>query len=150
MCSNYENPFHDSYESNIRALETLGVQTDSYGLLITVLLSKLPEHLRCTLLRTNPEADCSLNDLRTALCHEIDAREKSQLTQAPAHGIFAESMIKVLGLNWNTKTDTLSLSRKPTQQHRQNLQKISIKLFLKTIEPLPISGTSDRKAKIMI
>ncbi|XP_078370370.1 uncharacterized protein LOC144654152 [Oculina patagonica] len=74
--------FYDSCESNIRALETLGVQTDSYGsLLIPILLKKLPEQLRCTIFRTNPQADCSLNDLRTALCHEIDTREKSQLTQ---------------------------------------------------------------------
>ena len=73
--------FHDSCESNIRALETLGVQTDSYGsLVIQILLKKLPEQLRCTILRTNALADCSLNDLRTALCHEIDTREKSQLT----------------------------------------------------------------------
>ena len=68
--------FHDSCESNIRALKTLGVQTDSCGsLLIQILLKKLPEQLRCTILRTNPLADCSLNDLRTALCHEIDTRE---------------------------------------------------------------------------
>ena len=74
--------FYDSCESNIRALETLGVQTDSYGsLLIPILLKKLPEQLRCTIFRTNPQADCSLKDLRTALCHEIDTREKSQLTQ---------------------------------------------------------------------
>ena len=74
--------FHDSCESNIRALETLGVQTDSYGsLLIPILLKKLPEQLRCTIFRTNPQADCCLNHLRTALCNEIDTREKSQLTQ---------------------------------------------------------------------
>ena len=74
--------FHDSCESNIRALETLGIQTDSYGsLLIPILLKKLPEQLSCTIFRTTPQADCSLNDLRTALCHEIYAREKSQLTQ---------------------------------------------------------------------
>ena len=74
--------FHDSCESNICALETLGVQTDSYGsLLIPILLKKLPEQLRCTIFRTNPQADCFLNDLRTAHCHEIDTREKSQRTQ---------------------------------------------------------------------
>ena len=74
--------FYDSCESNIRALETLGVQTDSYGsLLIPILLKKLPEQLRCTIFRTNSQADCSLNDLRAALCHEIETREKSQLTQ---------------------------------------------------------------------
>ena len=72
--------FHDSCESNIRALETLGVQTNSYGsLLIPILLKKLPEQLRCTIFRTNRQADCFLNDLWTALCHEIDKREKSQL-----------------------------------------------------------------------
>ena len=74
--------FHDSCESNIRALETPGVQTDSYGsLLIPILLKKLLEQLCRTIFRTNPLADCSLNDLRTALCHEIDTREKSQLKQ---------------------------------------------------------------------
>ena len=74
--------FYDSCESNIRALETLGVQTVSYGsLLIPILLKKLPEQLRCTIFRTNHQADCSLTDLRKALCHEIDTREKSQLTQ---------------------------------------------------------------------
>ena len=74
--------FYDSCESNIRALETLGVQTDLYGnLLIPIPLKKLPEQLRCAIFRTNPQADCSLNDLRKALCHEIDTREKSQLTQ---------------------------------------------------------------------
>ena len=74
--------FYDSCESNIRALETLGVQTDSYGsLLIPILLKKLPGQLRCTIFRTNPQADCSLNDLRKALCPKIDTREKSQLTQ---------------------------------------------------------------------
>ena len=74
--------FHNSCESNFRALETLGVQTDSYGsLLIQILLKKLPEQLHYTILRTNPLTDCSLNDLPTALCHEIDTREKSQLTQ---------------------------------------------------------------------
>ena len=73
---------HNSWESNIRALETLGVQTDSYGsLLMSILLKKLPEQLRCTIFRTNLQADCSLNDLRTALFHEIDSREKSQLMQ---------------------------------------------------------------------
>ena len=67
--------FCNSSESNIRALETLGT------LLIPILLKKLPEQLRCTIFRTNPQADCSLNDLRKALCHELDTREKSQLTQ---------------------------------------------------------------------
>ena len=30
--------------------------------------------------------------------------------QAHDDGVYAEAMVKVLGLNWNTKTDTLSLS----------------------------------------
>ena len=73
---------HNSWESNIRALETQGVQTDSYSSLLTpILLKKLPEQLRCTIFRTNRQVDCSLNDLRTALFHEIDSREKSQLMQ---------------------------------------------------------------------
>ena len=64
--------------------------------------------------------------------------------QAHDDGVYAEPMVKVLGLNWNTKTDTLSLSN---QQHRKSLQQISIKLILKTLRPLGIFGTSDSKSE---
>lgn len=74
--------FYDDCESNIRALETLGVQTDCYGsLLIPILLKKLPEDLRCIIFRANPTAYSSLNDLRRAICQELETRENSQLTQ---------------------------------------------------------------------
>ena len=47
--------FYDKCETKIRALETLGIQTDSYGrLLILILLKKLPEELRCTIFRAIP------------------------------------------------------------------------------------------------
>lgn len=70
--------------------------------------------------------------------------------QAHDDGVYAEPMVKVLGLNWNTTTDTLSLSLtkliKETNS-TQNLQKISMKLILKAIRPLGICGTSDSKSE---
>ena len=74
--------FLDSCETNIRALETLDVQTDSYGsLLIPTLLNKLPVELRRTIFRANPNACSSLNDLRETLRKEIEIIESSQTTQ---------------------------------------------------------------------
>lgn len=74
--------FYDDCESNIRALETLGVQTDCYGsLLIPILLKKLPQDLRCITFRANPTAYSSVNDLRRAICQELETTENSQLTQ---------------------------------------------------------------------
>ena len=74
--------FYDSCETNIRALETLDVQTDSYGsLLIPTLLKKLPVELRRTIFRANPNACSSLNDLRETLRKEIEIIESSQTTE---------------------------------------------------------------------
>ena len=75
--------FYDSCKSTHSCLRNAG-SPDRFiwkSVLIPILLKKLPEQLRCTIFRTNPQADCSLNDLRKALCHEIDTREKSQLAQ---------------------------------------------------------------------
>lgn len=73
---------YDDCKSNIRALETLGVQTDCYGsLLIPILLKKLLEDLRCITFRANPTAYSSVNDLRRAICQELETTENSQLTQ---------------------------------------------------------------------
>ena len=56
--------FYDSYDSNIRALERLDVEADSYGsLLIPILLKKIPDTLRSIIFRANPDADCSLGKL---------------------------------------------------------------------------------------
>ena len=67
--------FYDSCETNIRTLETLDVQTDSYGS-----LKKLPVELRRTIFRANPNARSSLNDLRETLHKEIEIIESSQTT----------------------------------------------------------------------
>ena len=72
--------FYDNCESNIRALENLGVQTHSYGSLLNlIVLKKLTEQIRSTIFRAHPAADCSLNDLRTALRQELETREKGHL-----------------------------------------------------------------------
>ena len=60
----------------------MGVQTDCYGsLLIPILLKKLPEDLRCIIFRANCTAYSSLNDLRRAICQELETRENSQSTR---------------------------------------------------------------------
>lgn len=91
--------FYDNCESNIRALETLGVETDSYGsLLIPILLKKLPEELRYALFRANAKADCSLNELRTTLGHEINTREKVQLRQEnDTHSVVDDVLVPTIG-----------------------------------------------------
>ena len=66
--------------------------------------------------------------------------------QAHDDGVYAKPMVKVLGLNWNTNIDTLSLSLtkliKETNSTEKRLQEISIKLILKRLRPAGICGTS--------
>ena len=74
--------FYEKCETNICVLETLGIQTDSYGsLLIPIILKKLPEELRYTIFRANSSTFSSLNDLRTALQKELETKENSKLIQ---------------------------------------------------------------------
>lgn len=68
--------FYGQCESNIRALETLRVDTSSYGsLLILLLLKRLQEELHCAIIRETPDAFSSLNYLRFALKKEIETRD---------------------------------------------------------------------------
>ena len=60
--------------------------------------------------------------------------------QAHDHGVCAEPMVKVLGLNWNTKTDTLSLSLTKLLKETNSIDKISkrsvLSLSSKLYDPL--------------
>ena len=70
----------------------------------------MPEQLRCIIFRTNPQADCSLNDLQKALCHEIDTRKKSQLTQeSDTSSVVDDVLVPTVG--------TLLTNTQPRQIH---------------------------------
>ena len=59
-------------------------------------------------------------------------------------------MVQVLDLNWNTNTYSVAFINKTdqgNQQHRKSLQKISIKLILKSLRPVGICGTSHSKSE---
>ena len=58
--------------------------------------------------------------------------------QAYDDGVYAEPMVKVLSLNWNTKTDSLSRSLTELIKETNSTDQI-----LKTRRPLGICGTSD-------
>ena len=75
--------FYDTCETYIRGLQTLGVSTESYGsLLIPIILKKLPPEIRCLLFRADPQADVSLDRLRTAIQREIETQEKGYMPQS--------------------------------------------------------------------
>ena len=74
--------------------------------------------------------------------------------QARADGVYAEPMAKVLGLNWNTKTDTQSLSLAKLIKETNSPEKVSkrsvLNLSSKLYVPLGFVKPVTVKAKIMI
>ena len=74
--------------------------------------------------------------------------------QAHDDGVYAEPMVKVLGLNWNTKTDTLSLSLTKLIKETNSTDKISkrsaLSLSSKLYDPLGFVEPVTVKAKIMM
>ena len=74
--------------------------------------------------------------------------------QAHDDGVYAEPMVKVLGLNWNTNTDTLSLSLTKLIKETNNTEKISkrsvLSLSSKLYDPLGFVEPVTVKAKIMM
>ena len=70
---------HDVVESNVRSLSALGVDSASYGsLLSSVLLNKLPPDLQLMASRKFPEGDLNLTPLLKIIGEEIEARERVQ------------------------------------------------------------------------
>ncbi len=64
----------DTVEAQIRGLKSLGVDSTSYGNLLTsVLLQKLPVELRLIVSRTVEEEDWNLDTLLKQLEREIEA-----------------------------------------------------------------------------
>ena len=74
--------------------------------------------------------------------------------QAHDDGVYAEPMVKVLGLNWNTKTDTLSLSLAKLIKQTNSTEKVSkrsvLSLSSKLYDPLGLVEPVAAKAKIMM
>ena len=70
---------HDVVESNVRSLSALGVDSASYGsLLSSVLLNKLPPDLQLMASRKFPEGDLDLTPLLKIIGGEIEAWERVQ------------------------------------------------------------------------
>ena len=64
--------FHDTIESHIRSLSSLGKDIDSYGaLLVPIILSKLPTDTKKNLARNHPIAEWRLEELQEAIQAEI-------------------------------------------------------------------------------
>ena len=74
--------------------------------------------------------------------------------QAHDDGVYAEPMVKVLGLNWNTKTDTLSLSSTKLIKQTNSTEKVSkrsvLSLSSKLYDPLGFVEPVTVKVKIMM
>ena len=74
---------YDSVETHVRSLKNLGVDSKTYGTLLTsVLLNKLPQELR--LIVSRKSGDVGLDQFLKEVEQEIDARERAQATQSNA------------------------------------------------------------------
>ena len=74
--------------------------------------------------------------------------------QAHDDGVHAEPMVKVLGLNWNTNTDTLSLSLTKLIKETNSTENVSkrsvLSLSSKAYDPMGFVEPVTVKAKIMM
>ena len=69
---------HNEVEANVRSLKALGVERDSYGIVLTsVLLTKLPPEIRLIVTRKASGEDLDLETLQAAFEEELVARERS-------------------------------------------------------------------------
>ena len=74
---------YDLVESQVRGLKSLGVDSTSYGnLLSSVLLQKLPAELRLIVTRETIEDDWDLDALLKQLEREIEARERAMASSS--------------------------------------------------------------------
>ena len=69
---------HDTVESNVRSLKSLGVPRESYGgLLSSILMNKLPQEFRLVITREMGNDDWQLDQLLTIFKRELEARERA-------------------------------------------------------------------------
>ena len=89
--------FHDTIESHIHSLSSLGKDTESYGaLLVLIILSKLPNKTKKNLARSHPTADWRLEELQTAIQAEIRIFETGLSNTHPVYQLPAASFILLL------------------------------------------------------
>ena len=70
---------YDRVEAHVRALQVLGINSESYGkLLIPLLMEKVPPNMRLRISRTVDQPEWGLDVLLDAFDHEIEARERCE------------------------------------------------------------------------
>ena len=78
--------FHDTIESHIRSLSSLGTNTNSYGtLLVPIILNKLPAETKKNLARAHPTSEWTLQDLQAAIQAEIRIFESGPTSSHLTH-----------------------------------------------------------------
>ncbi|XP_074656840.1 uncharacterized protein LOC141910041 [Tubulanus polymorphus] len=105
--------FYDSSETYIRHLGSIGISTESYGvMLVPAMLDKLPYDVKMSMaiMYNKPDSDWCLSELREALLVQIQLKEScmSPETNAP---------IQSLHLNINSKQ---SVNSKPVRNVTRN------------------------------
>ena len=67
---------HDTVESNVRSLKSLGVSRESHGgLLSSIVMNKLPQEFRLVITREMGDDDWQLDQLLDIFKRELEARE---------------------------------------------------------------------------
>lgn len=71
--------FYDKLESYVRSLESLGQNQDNYGgILVPIIIGKLPSEIRRNLARVNESDSWNLSDLRKAIRRELKILEAGE------------------------------------------------------------------------
>ncbi|XP_065883974.1 uncharacterized protein [Dysidea avara] len=79
--------FHDTVETHVRCLESLGKSPESLDtLLAPMILTKLPEETRRNMARGHTSAEWTVLEIQTAICNEIRIFETGQQISASQQG----------------------------------------------------------------
>ena len=79
--------FYDDVESHVRSLKNLGVESESYGsLLSTVVMDKLPEEIKLIVSRNIKQDTCTLTNVLNVINAELRARESCTIPDASQDG----------------------------------------------------------------
>ena len=106
----------DLIEAQIRALQALGVESTSYGSLLTpVILEKLPNEMKLIVSRKLDKEVWELRDLLEVIQNELTARERCSLVSESEHRRFVKPGNKSFEKSSNTGPTTAAALLNPSR-----------------------------------
>ncbi|KFM71285.1 Hypothetical protein in type-1 retrotransposable element R1DM, partial [Stegodyphus mimosarum] len=135
---------YDNCEIQISNLNSLGVASGSYGhLLCPILLKLIPPDIGLEFNRRRAKnSDWDINELITFIKEEIESREMWKENMLCSEQENSDLHLKVLGILWNTASDTFQLDAQPLIDNLESIKSTKrcvLNTMLKVCGPLTAS-----------